>query len=128
MIDRTHALPVARQCQVLKLARSTAYYQPRPVSATALALMRRIDELHLQYPFAGARMLRDVLRREGHGVGRRQVATLMRRMGITCVYRKPRTSQRHPAHRVYPYLLRTLTISPTAPRVYGVEAQFRFGI
>lgn len=111
MIDRTHALPVARQCQVLKLARSTAYYQPRPVSATALALMRRIDELHLQYPFAGARMLRDVLRREGHGVGRRQVATLMRRMGITCVYRKPRTSQRHPAHRVYPYLLRNLTIS-----------------
>jgi putative transposase len=69
MIDRTHTLPVARQCQLLKLARSTAYYQPRPVSDTALALMRLLDELHLQHPFAGARMLRDLLRREGHGVG-----------------------------------------------------------
>jgi hypothetical protein len=96
---------------LLKLARSTAYYQPRSVSDTALALMRRIDELHLQYPFAGARMLRDILRREGHGVGRRQVATLMRRMGITAIYRMPRTSQRHPAHRIYPYLLRQLTIT-----------------
>jgi putative transposase len=111
MIDRTHTLPVARQCQLLKLARSTAYYQPRPVSDTALALMRWIDELHLQYPFAGARMLRDILQREGHGVGRRQVATLMRRMGITALYRKPRTSQRHPAHRIYPYLLRQLAIT-----------------
>jgi putative transposase len=111
MIDRTHALPVARQCQLLKLARSTAYYQPRPVSDTVLTLMRRIDELHLQYPFAGARMLRDLLRHEGHTVGRRQVATLMRRMGITAIYRMPRTSQRHPAHRIYPYLLRQLTIT-----------------
>jgi putative transposase len=111
MIDHTHKLPVVRQCQILGLSRSTAYYQPRPVSDTALALMRRIDELHLQYPFAGARMLRDVLRREGHGVGRRHVATLMRRMGITAVYRKPRTSQRHPAHRIYPYLLRQLAIT-----------------
>jgi putative transposase len=111
MIDRTHALPVARQCQVLSLARSTVYYQPKPVSATALALMRRIDELHLQYPFAGARMLRDLLRQEGHAIGRRQVATLMRRMGLTAVYRMPRTSQRHPAHRIYPYLLRQLTIT-----------------
>jgi len=111
MIDRTHRLPVARQCQVLKLARSTAYYQPQPVSDTALVLMRRIDELHLQYPFAGARMLRDLLRQEGQAIGRRQVATLMRRMGITAIYRKPRTSQRHPAHRIYPYLLRDLTIT-----------------
>ena len=111
MIDRTHPLPIGRQCQLLKLVRSTAYYQPRPASSEAPALMRRIDELHLQYPFAGARMLRDVLRREGHGVGRRHVATLMRRIGIMAVYRKPRTSQRHPAHRVYPYLLRDLAIS-----------------
>ena len=111
MIDRTHAVPVARQCQLLKLARSTAYDQPKPVSDTALTLMRRIDELHLQYPFAGARMLRDLLRHEGHAIGRRQVATLMRRMGITAVYRMPRTSQRHPAHRIYPYLLRQLTIT-----------------
>ena len=82
MIIRTHVLPVARQCQLLKLARSTAYYQPTPVSETTLVLMRRIDELHLHYPFAGARMLRDLLRQEGRAIGRRQVATLMRRMGM----------------------------------------------
>ena len=111
MIDRTHPLPVRRQCQLLKLARSTAYYQSTPVSETALALMRRIDELHLQYPFAGARMLRDLLRQEGQAVGRRHVATLMRRMGLEALYRKPHLSRRHPAHRVYPYLLRDLTIS-----------------
>ena len=111
MIDRTHPLPVRRQCQLLKLARSTAYYQPTPVSETALALMRRIDELHLQYPFAGARMLRDLLRHEGHAVGRRHVATLMRRMGIEALYRKPSLSRRHSAHQVYPYLLRDLKIS-----------------
>jgi len=111
MIDRTHPVSIGRQCQRLQLARSTAYYQPKPVSDTTLALMRRIDELHLQYPFAGARMLRDVLRQEGHAIGRRQVATLMRRMGIAAIYRKPRTSKRHPAHRIYPYLLRQLTIT-----------------
>jgi len=110
MIDRTHPLPVRRQCQLLKLARSTAYYQPTPVSAAELALMRRIDELHLQYPFAGARMLRDLLRQEGHAIGRRHVATLMRRMGIEALYRKPHLSQRHPTHTIYPYLLRDLTI------------------
>lgn len=111
MIDRTHPLAIGRQCQLLGVARSTAYYEPKPVSDTARALMRRIDELHLQYPFAGARMLRDVLRREGQRVGRRHVATLMRRMGITAVYRRPRTSHRHPAHRIYPYLLRDLAIT-----------------
>ena len=111
MIDRTHALPVVRQCQLLKLARSTAYYQPTPVSAAELALMRRIDELHLIHPFAGARMLRDLLRHEGHAIGRRHVATLMRRMGLEAVYRKPHLSHRPPAHRVYPYLLRNLEIS-----------------
>jgi putative transposase len=111
MIDRTHPLPIVRQCQLLKLSRSTAYYQGTPVSAAVLTLMRRIDELHLQYPFAGARMLRDVLRREGYQVGRRHVVTLMRRMGVTAVYRTPRTSQRHPAYTVYPYLLRQLAIT-----------------
>ena len=111
MIDRTHAVPAVRQCQLLKLSRSTAYYPATPVSAAELALMRRIDELHLDHPFAGARMLRDLLRREGRAIGRRHVATLMRRMGITAMYRKPRTSQRHPAHKVYPYLLRHLEIT-----------------
>jgi len=111
MIDRTHHLSIGRQCQLLQLARSTVYSQPRPLSDTTLALMRRIDELHLQYPFAGAHMLRDLLRQAGHAIGRRQVATLMRRMGITAIYRKPRTSQRHSAHRIYPYLLRQPTIT-----------------
>ena len=111
MINRTHKLPVVRQCQILGLSRSTAYYQLTPVSATDLALMRRIDALHLDYPFAGARMLRDLLRREGHANGRRHVATLMKRMGITAVYRRPHTSQRHPDHKVYPYLLRNVEIT-----------------
>jgi len=111
MIDRTHALPVVRQCHILALSRSTAYSQPQPVSDAALALMRRIDALHLDYPFAGARMLRDLLRREGHTIGRKRVRTLMTRMGIDAVYRKPHTSERHLAHTVYPYLLRNLTIT-----------------
>jgi len=111
MIDRTHALPVVRQCHLLALSRSTVYSQPQPVSEAALALMRRIDALHLDYPFAGARMLRDLLRREGHTIGRKRVRTLMTRMGIEAVYRKPNTSQRHLAHAVYPYLLRNLTIT-----------------
>ena len=111
MIDPTHTVPVVRQCQLLGLSRSTAYYQPRPGSDRGLGLMRRIDELHLQYPFAGARMLRDLLRQEGQAIGRRRGASLMRRMGITALYRKPCTTQRHPAHRIYPYLLRDVTIT-----------------
>ena len=111
MITRTHALPVVRQCQILEVSRSTAYYQPTPVSVTDLALMRRIDELHLDHPFAGARMLRDLLRRESHPIGRKRVRTLMTRTGIDAVYRKPHTSQRHLAHTVYPSLLRHLTIT-----------------
>ncbi|MDE3243286.1 MAG: IS3 family transposase [Nitrospirota bacterium] len=110
MMDRTHALPVVRQGQLLGVARATAYYQPTPVSAAELALMRRLDERHLRYPFAGARMLRDLLRHEGHAMGRRHVAPLMRRMGLTAVSRKPSLSRRHPAHRIYPYLLRNLAI------------------
>ena len=111
MITPTHALSIVRQCQLLTLARSTAYYQPTPVSAAELALMRRIDALHLDHPFAGARMLRDLLRRAGHAIGRRHVSTLMTRMGITALYRKPHTSARHPAHPVYPYLLRNVAIT-----------------
>jgi putative transposase len=111
MINRTHALPMVRQCQLLELSRSTAYYQPTPVSSAELALRRRIDELHLAYPFAGARMLRDLLRREGHTIGRKRVRTVMARMGLDALYRKPTTSQRHPAHPVYPYRLRDLAIT-----------------
>ncbi len=111
MIDRTHDLPVTRQCQILNLARSTAYYEPAPISLEDLALMRRIDELHLESPFAGGRMLRDVLRKEGHVIGRKRVRTLMRKMGIEALYQKPSTSQRQAAHPVFPYLLRDLTIN-----------------
>jgi putative transposase len=92
MIDPPHPFPVVRQCQLLKLARSTAYDQPTPVSETTLVVMRRIDELHLKYPVAGARMLRDLLWQEGRAIGRRQVATLRRRMGIEALYRKPCSS------------------------------------
>jgi putative transposase len=110
MIDRTHELPVSRQCQLLELSRSTAYYRSQGLSEADLALMRRIDELHLEHPFAGSRMLRDMLKREGHRIGRKHVATLMKKMGIEALYRKPNTSRRHAAHPVYPYLLRDLTI------------------
>jgi len=110
MIDRTHNLPVVRQCEILELARSTAYYTPKPTSPEDLALMRRMDELHLDFPFAGSRMLRDLLRNEGRPVGRKRVRRLMRQMGIEALYRKPNTSRRHAAHPIYPYLLRTLSI------------------
>lgn len=110
MIDRTHKLSVVRQCEILELARSTAYYTPKPNSGEDLALMRRIDELHLEYPFAGSRMLRDLLRNEGQPVGRKRVRRLMRQMGIEALYRKPNTSRRHAAHPIYPYLLRNLSI------------------
>jgi putative transposase len=110
MIDATHELPVSRQAQLLDLARSTVYYLPKPTSASDLALMRRIDELHLEHPFAGARMLRDLLRLEGHRIGRKHVGTLMARMGIEALYRKPNTSRGHSGHSIYPYLLRDRTI------------------
>lgn len=110
MIDRTHSLPVTRQTELLGISRGSVYYVPRPVSDSDLKLMRRIDELHLEHPFMGARLLRDTLNREGFRVGRRHVSTLMERMGIQPLYRRPNTSRKHPAHRVYPYLLRGLTI------------------
>ena len=112
MIEPEHDLPVVRQCQLLDLARSTAYYQPLPVSAADLTLMRRIDELHLRWPFLGGRRLRDRLNREGFAVGRKHVSTLMGRMGITTLYRKPKTSVpgAGTSHRVFPYLLRNLVI------------------
>jgi putative transposase len=111
MIDRSHDLPVVRQCQILSLARSSAYYRPQEASEADLALMRRIDELHLAHPFAGSRMLRDLLRQDGHQIGRKHVTTLMKRMGIEALYKKPNTSKRHPAHAVYPYLLRNIEIN-----------------
>lgn len=110
MIDRDHAFPIKGQAQMLGLARSSVYYKPRPVSTEDLGLMRRLDELHLDFPFAGARMLRDLLKREGVSIGRRHVATLMKRMGIEAIYRRPNTSKPAPGHKIYPYLLRGVTI------------------
>ena len=110
MIDRGHALSVTKQAEATGLARSTVYYLPRPVPAADLALMRQLDELHLEFPFAGARMLRRLLAARGSRIGRRHVKTLMRRMGIEALYRRPRTSKPEPGHKVYPYLLRGLEI------------------
>jgi putative transposase len=111
MISPEHPLPVTRQCQLLALPRSSVYYTPQPVPAATLALMRQLDESHLEYPFAGSRMLRDLLRLRGVVVGRKRVATLMRRMGIEALYRHPRSTQPHPGHQVFPYLLRDLAIT-----------------
>ena len=110
MIDRTHDLPVCRQAALLTVSRSSVYYEPRPVPASELAIMRRIDALHLDYPFAGSRMLRDLLRGESVSIGRALVTTMMRRMRIEAVYRRPNTSKPMPGHKIYPYLLRDLVI------------------
>ena len=110
MIDRGHELALIRQAKLLKLSRSSVYYRPRPVSPADLAIMRRIDELHLDYPFAGSRMLRDLLRGEGIAIGRQRVATMMKRMGIAALYRRPNTSKPAPGHKIYPYLLRGLAV------------------
>jgi len=112
MIDRRHQLSISRQCRILALPRSTAYYAAKPVSAEDLALMRRIDEIHLEHPFAGSRMLRAMLKLEGVEVGRRHIRTLMKRMGVEALYQKANTSRRGgQEHRVYPYLLRGLPIT-----------------
>jgi putative transposase len=110
MIDATLDLPISRQAELLAISHSNLYYLPRPTSEADLALMRRIDELHLNYPFAGSRMLRDMLWLQGIKVGRQHVATLMARMGIHALYRGPKTSVPHPEHKIYPYLLKGLTI------------------
>jgi putative transposase len=110
MSDRGHRLPLSRQAELLGISRGSVYYDPCPVSATDLAIMRRIDGLHLNYPFAGSRMLRDLLRGEGIAVGRERVTTMMRRMGIEAIYRRPHTSKPADGHKVYPYLLRGVTI------------------
>ena len=116
-IDRTHDLPIVRQAKVLNISRGCVYCQPKSVSAQDLALMRRIDELHLEYPFAGSRMLRDFLNREGVEVGRRHVGTLMKRMGIEALYRKPNTAEPTPGNKIYPYLLRGLKVErPNPPK------------
>jgi putative transposase len=110
MIDREHDLPIARQAGVLRISRGSVYYLPRPVPDADLAIMQRLDRLHLEFPFAGSRMLRGLLAAEGCKIGRRHVKTLMRQMGIEALYRRPRTTKPEPGHKVYPYLLRGLGI------------------
>jgi putative transposase len=110
MIDRGHKLPLSRQAAVLGISRGSLYYSACPVPPAELAIMRRIDELHLDYPFAGSRMLRDLLRGEGIAIGRDQVTTMMRRMAIEAVYRRPHTSRPADGHKVFPYLLRGVAI------------------
>jgi putative transposase len=123
MIDRGHRLPVKRQAELLGISRGSVYYQPTPIPESELALMRRIDRLHLDHPYAGSRMLRDLLRLQGVEVGRRHVATLMRRMGIQALYRKPNTSRKHPAHPVFPYALRGLAIE-RANQVWALDITY----
>ena len=111
LVDRDDpALSIVAQCRLLKVARSTLYYRPAPVSADDLAVMRRMDELHLAWPFYGSRRMAAVLRRDGWVVNRKRVQRLMRVMGLEAIYQKPNTSRRHPDHKVYPYLLRGLII------------------
>jgi len=111
MIDRTHPLSVTKQAKALGMSRGSIYSRVTALSERDQALMTRMDHLHLELPFAGARMLRDLLRQEGFTVGRKHVATLMRRMGLEALYRRPRTTQRSPAHKIYPYLLRHLAVT-----------------
>ena len=123
MIDRDHMLPITRQASLLDISRGTVYYMPQPVSPADLALMRKIDELHLEHPFMGARMLRDQLARQGIRVGRRHVRTLMIRMGIEALAPQPGTSQAAPGHKIYPYLLRKLAIT-RANQVWALDTTY----
>ena len=111
MIERDGLLSLSRQCALLGVSRSSQYYRPKGESAEDLALMRRMDELHMAYPFYGSRQLMRHLRREGVAAGRHRIRRLMRLMGMEAIYRRPRTSVVSPEHRVFPYLLRGLTIS-----------------
>ncbi len=123
MIDRHHPLPISQQVQLAGISRGSVYYLPKPVSSKDLDIMRRLDELHLEHPFMGARMLRDQLQRMGYTIGRKHVATLMKRMGIAALYRKPGTSKKHPGHEIYPYLLRGLNIH-RANQVWALDTTY----
>ena len=123
MIDRSHSLSLTRQTQLLGISRGSVYYLPRLTSEADLALMRRIDELHLEHPFMGARMLRRQLQRQGIHVGRRHLGTLMERMGIEALCPQPGTSKRHPQHKIYPYLLRKVAIR-RANQVWALDTTY----
>ena len=111
MTDRDHDLSLTRQAELLGISRGSLYHEPRPSSEDDLRLMRRIDQLHMDYPFAGSRMMKGLLRQEGFTAGRLHVATLMKTMGIEALYRRPNTSKPAPGHKIYPYLLRKLAVT-----------------
>lgn len=123
MISPEHPLPITRQCRLLELSRSSAYYRQAPVSDRDLTLMRQIDEIHLEYPFYGSRRIRNELEDRDYSVGRGHVATLMRKMGIEAIYRKPRTPGAHPEHKIYPYLLRGLDVN-RANQVWAADITY----
>jgi len=123
MIDANHKLPISSQAKLLDVSRSSVYYRPVRVCDADLKLMRRIDEIHLEHPFAGSRMLRDMLRLEGHEIGRKHVGTLMKRIGIQALYRKQNTSRAHPQNRIYPYLLRGMKID-RANQVWAMDMTY----
>jgi putative transposase len=123
MIDRQHELPLTRQSEIFGISRSSLYYEAVLISDRDLELMRRIDEIHLRYPYMGSRSIRDQLQDMGHKVGRQHVSTLMKKMGIAAMYRKPRLSKPHPDHKVYPYLLRNLDIS-RANQVWAADITY----
>ena len=123
MIDREHTLPLTRQSQILELSRSSLYYEAVPISDRALELMRIIDEIHLKHPYMGSRSIRDQLQDMGYKVGRQHVSTLMKKMGIAAMHRKPRLSKPHPDHKVYPYLLRDLEIN-RANQVWAADITY----
>lgn len=123
IIDRTHTLSVSRQAASLDISRGAVYYLPRPISETDLSRMRRIDELHLQHPFMGTRMLRRMRAQEGVHVGRRHIGPLMKRMGIEALTPQPGTSKAHPGHKIYPYLLRNLAVT-RANQVWALDTTY----
>jgi putative transposase len=110
MINRKHDLPILRQCKALKVHRTTIYREPKPVKQDQLDLMKLIDNIHLDEPAWGVRKVRQYLNESGVPVGRRHCNTIFRKLGIHCIYRKPRTTIRHIGHKIYPYLLRHLEI------------------
>ena len=127
MIMREHELSITKQAKALRISRGSMYYLPRPVSATDLEIMRLLDRLHLDFPFAGSRMLRGLLAAEGCNVGRRHVKTLMKRMGIEALYRRPRTTKPEPGHKIHPYLLRGMERDRTR-KVSTWSSDLNFGL
>jgi len=123
MIDREHMLPLTRQSEILELSRSSLYYRAVPVNIRDLQIMKLMDEIHLKHPYWGSRNIRDELQGLGYKIGRGHVRTLMKKMGIEAIYKKPRLSKPHPGHKVYPYLLRGMDIT-RANQVWAADITY----